>query len=63
MAADIAAHPPITLCMINRNGAEHLPRTLAAIDGQDWPFAEIVIVDDGSTDDTSGVEPLLPPGT
>jgi glycosyltransferase involved in cell wall biosynthesis len=50
MATDIPADPAITLCMINRNGEQHLPRTLEAIERQDWRFAEILVVDDGSTD-------------
>ncbi len=46
----MTALAPVTLCIVNRNGARHLPATLAAVAGQHWRFAEIVVVDDASTD-------------
>jgi hypothetical protein len=31
--------PPVTLCVINYNGAEHLRQAFAALEAQDWEFA------------------------
>ena len=47
--------PPISLCMINWNGEQHLPTTLRAIARQQWPFAEFIIVDDGSSDSSRSI--------
>ena len=49
-----ALQPPLTLCIINFNGAEHLRGAFAALAAQDWVFAEIVVVDNASQDE-SGV--------
>jgi O-antigen biosynthesis protein len=38
--------------VINWNGAADLPACLAALAAQDWPPAEIVVVDNASTDDS-----------
>lgn len=40
----------VTLCVINRNGAAHLPRCLAAARERREAFHEVVLVDDASTD-------------
>lgn len=47
--------PPVTLCIINRNGARHLPETLAALHAQHWRFAEVLLVDDASDDASSAI--------
>jgi GT2 family glycosyltransferase len=44
--------PDVTLCIINYNGAKHLPDALEAIRDQSWPFAEVLLVDDASDDDS-----------
>jgi GT2 family glycosyltransferase len=41
---------PVTLCIVNHEGAEHLPRALDAALRSATPFAEILVVDSGSTD-------------
>lgn len=44
--------PAVTLCIINRNGAEHLRLALAAARAQSWPFAELLLIDNASEDDS-----------
>ena len=41
----------VTLCIVNYEGAENLPRALAAARRSVTPFAEILVVDNGSTDE------------
>src|SRR5262245_53140385 len=41
---------PVTLCIVNYEGAAHLPRALDAARRSATPFAEILVVDSGSTD-------------
>ena len=45
--------PPISLVMALRDEADRLPDVLAALDAQTHPDAEIVLVDDASTDGTA----------
>jgi GT2 family glycosyltransferase len=40
----------VTLCIINYNGAQHLPRAFAALRAQAWDFTEVLVVDNASTD-------------
>lgn len=40
----------ITLCVVNYNGADHLRHAFASLDAQYWTFAEILLVDNASTD-------------
>lgn len=47
--------PPVTLCIINHNGARHLPGAFAALRQQTWPFAEVLLVDDASEDDSLAI--------
>lgn len=42
----------VTLCIINYNGAEHLTSAFAALQGQPWRFAELLVIDNASTDDS-----------
>ena len=37
------------------NGARFLAECLASLRAQDYPAVEIVVVDDGSTDDSAGI--------
>ena len=57
---DIATRP-VTLCIINFNGAEHLRRAFAALDEQDWRFGEILVVDNASEDESLAVVNSLCP--
>lgn len=47
--------PPLTLCIINFNGAHHLRHAIAALAAQDWEFAEILVVDNASEDESTAV--------
>jgi GT2 family glycosyltransferase len=44
------ADSEISVVVINYNGRDTLPRTLASIKASGYPFVEIIVVDDGSTD-------------
>lgn len=57
----MTTHPHVTLCIINFNGAQRLPRTLAAVCAQSWRFEEILLVDDASDDDSLEVVQRLMP--
>ncbi|MFC3228852.1 glycosyltransferase family 2 protein [Marinibaculum pumilum] len=50
-----SGRPTYGLLLCNYNDAAHLPRSLSAIAAQTRPFDEIVVVDDGSTDDSLAV--------
>ena len=43
---------PISLCLINYNGAAHLIHSLGAVRGSNLRFAEVILVDNGSTDES-----------
>jgi GT2 family glycosyltransferase len=47
--------PPVTLCIINFNGAAHLRQAFAALEAQDWEFAETLVVDNASVDESAAV--------
>jgi glycosyltransferase involved in cell wall biosynthesis len=49
------AAPPISVVIPAYNYAHYLPRTIDSILKQDYPPAEIIVVDDGSTDNTAEV--------
>lgn len=57
----MTAIPSITLCIINYNGASHLRRALPAVSKQPWPFAEILLIDDASDDDSLATAKALCP--
>jgi len=40
----------VSVVIINYNGRDTLPKTLESIKSSSFPFAEIIVVDDGSTD-------------
>ena len=50
-----AASRPVAVIIPAHNEAENLPRTLARIPRQQRPDIRIIVVDDGSTDDTAEV--------
>jgi glycosyltransferase involved in cell wall biosynthesis len=45
----------VAIVLSNYNHARYLPESLAAICGQTRPAGEILIIDDGSTDDSVAV--------
>jgi glycosyltransferase involved in cell wall biosynthesis len=49
------AQPTISVVVPVRNRAELVCQTLDSILAQQWPSLEIIVVDDGSTDDTAAV--------
>lgn len=53
----MAPSPPVCVSAVipNYNHAGVLPQAIAALQGQSLPPDEIVVVDDGSTDDSAGV--------
>lgn len=52
IAADV---PPVTVVVAAHNEEHNLPRLLSALEKQSHPRFEVVVVDDGSTDDTVSV--------
>lgn len=46
---------PVTLCIINCNGVRHLPAAFDAIRTQSCSFAEVLLIDDASDDDSLDV--------
>ena len=59
-ADDMTGAPPLATPLVSvivaaRNSAATLPACLAALHAQDYPRLEIIVVDDGSTDDTAAV--------
>ncbi len=48
----MTAKPAVTLCIINRNGAEHLQTALSAVCAQSWAFAELLLIDNASEDNS-----------
>jgi glycosyltransferase involved in cell wall biosynthesis len=47
--------PRISVVICTRNGQRYLPETLSALEGIDYPNYEVIVVDDGSTDQTAVV--------
>lgn len=52
---DAQAQPPISVVVPVRDRAALVCQTLDSILAQQWPSLEIIVVDDGSTDDTAAV--------
>lgn len=48
-------HPLISVVIPTWNAADYLPQTLDSVLAQTWDRVEILVVDDGSTDDTADV--------
>ena len=57
----MTAPPAVTLCIINHNGAEHLREAFRAVEAQDWPFAEILLIDNASDDSSLEVARVMCP--
>ena len=52
MAKEMARIPMVSVCMASYNHARFLPATLESILGQTFRDFELIVVDDGSTDDS-----------
>jgi GT2 family glycosyltransferase len=48
----VAELPALSFVVITRNRRDQLPRCLENLLAQDWPNKEVIVVDNGSTDDT-----------
>jgi hypothetical protein len=59
-AATDTGAPPVSVIVPVYNGARFLPDAIANILGQNYPSLEIIVVDDGSTDDIDAVVEALP---
>lgn len=55
MRTEISANPRISVVIPAYNSAAHLPATLQSVFAQSTPPAEVIVVDDGSTDDTAAI--------
>jgi glycosyltransferase involved in cell wall biosynthesis len=52
---EMPPNPSITVCITNHNYAEYLPSSIESVLAQTYPAVELVVVDDGSTDDSRQV--------
>lgn len=50
-----STHPRVSVIMPVYNGAKFVAEAIASLRQQDYPALEIIVVDDGSTDDTAQV--------
>jgi hypothetical protein len=57
---DSPKRPLVSVIIPVFNGARFLPEAVAAVLAQDYPSLEIIVVDDGSTDDLQAVVERLP---
>ncbi len=48
-------HPRVTAIVLNYNGAHLLPDCLSTLRQQDWPGLDILVVDNGSMDDSAAL--------
>ncbi len=59
--APVTAPVGVTLCIINFNGAGHLAPAFAALQAQSWPFAELLLIDNASDDESPALARRLCP--
>lgn len=57
----MTAKPAVSLCIVNHNGAEHLQDALVAAREQSCLFAEILLIDNASEDDSLAIANALCP--
>ena len=56
-SSDNQSHPKVSIILPTYNRAKFLPQAFASIRAQTWTDWELIIVDDGSTDDTQEILP------
>ncbi len=49
------AHPPVSVIVCSQNESENLRRFLPSILEQDYPLYEVIVINDGSTDESDNV--------
>jgi glycosyltransferase involved in cell wall biosynthesis len=52
---EMPLHPSISVCITNHNYAKYLPSSIESVLAQTYSAVEVVVVDDGSTDDSRQV--------
>jgi glycosyltransferase involved in cell wall biosynthesis len=55
MQTELTANPQISVVIPAYNSAAHLPATLQSVFAQSTPPAEVIVVDDGSADETAAI--------
>jgi hypothetical protein len=58
--AHLSTAPLVSVILPTRNRRAHLPRALSSVADQTYPHWELVVVDDGSDDDTAAVVASFP---
>ncbi len=53
--ADLVSPPLVSLLIINWNYGTYIGATIDSIKSQDYPAIEVIVVDNGSTDDSRDV--------
>jgi len=57
----LPAYPKVSVVVASYNGARTLPSCLDSLTHLNYPNYEILLVDDGSTDDTRASRPITRP--
>lgn len=57
---EVSTRPRISVCIPARNASKTLADTIRSLQGQTQPPAELIVVDDGSTDATAAIAEAMP---